>query len=242
MRYALIGDIHSNLEAFTEVKRQLEKEEIDKYICLGDIVGYGANPKECIKIARKLFDCLIAGNHDWAAAGRFDASRFNPYARQAVQWTEDILESEDKRFLRSLPLRMEIDDFEIVHGSLYHPDEFNYILNEAEAEKSFNLMKTRLLFIGHSHAPAILIKKNLKVIEQVPSSEIELDFENKYIVNVGSVGQPRDGNPRACFCIFDEQKRTIQIKRLEYRVALTQEKIINAGLPHFLAVRLAGGR
>ncbi len=242
MRYAIVADIHGNLEAFIEVKKQFKKENIDKYICLGDIVGYGANPKECIELSKKLFDVIIAGNHDWAAAGIFALSHFNLYARKAVEWTEHIISKENKQFLKSLPLYIEMEGFEIVHGSLYHPDEFNYIFNETDAQKTFNLMKSQICFIGHSHAPIILIKDKDDKINYSTTNEMQLSGDNKYIINVGSVGQPRDGNPKASFCIFDTEKRQIQIRRISYPVAIAQEKIINTGLPHFLAIRLAGGR
>lgn len=242
MRYGILADIHSNLEAFIEVKKQRETENIDKFICLGDIVGYGANPKECIIQSKEMFDVIIAGNHDWAAAGTFDLLCFNQYAREAVKWTKEIIDEAEANFLKSLPLIKEVDDFILVHGSLYHPDDFNYILNLPEALKAFNNMQQHICFIGHSHAPAIFVKGENLSIDYLDVSKIKMAPEKKYIINVGSVGQPRDGNPKACFCIYDTDTKIAEIKRVSYPVEKTQNKIINAGLPYFLATRLAGGR
>jgi len=242
MRYAIVADIHGNLEAFIEVKKQLKKENIDKYICLGDIVGYGANPKECIELSKRLFDIIIAGNHDWASCGLFDVKYFNPYAREAVLWTQNVINEEEKNFLRSLPLTCQVDNFEIVHGSLHHPDEFNYILSVSEALKTFKLMKTQICFIGHSHAPVILSKDDKNEIKCINENEVKLENNLSYIINVGSVGQPRDGNPKSSYCIYDTDKKMIKIKRIAYPVAVAGDKIIKAGLPPFLAVRLSAGR
>ncbi len=242
MRYAIVADIHGNLEAFIEVKKQLKKQNIDKYICLGDIVGYGANPKECLELSKRLFDVIIAGNHDWACCGLFDVKYFNPYAREAVLWTQNVINEEEKNFLRSLPLTRQVDDFEIVHGSLYHPDEFNYILSISDALKTFKLMKTQICFIGHSHAPAVFSRDEKNRIEYIDRNEVRLENNLSYIINVGSVGQPRDGNPKSSYCIYDRDKKVIKIERIAYPVAITRDKIIKAGLPPFLAIRLGSGR
>jgi predicted phosphodiesterase len=243
MRYAILADIHANLEAFIEVKKKLKEENIDKYICLGDIVGYGANPKECLSISRKLFDFIVAGNHDQAVAGIFDTSYFNPYAREAVNWTIDVLNQEEKNFLKSLPLTLDIDDnFQIVHASLYRPDEFHYILNLKLAEQNFKLMKKDLCFVGHSHGPVIFAKDEEASIDYSLFKHMHLKNNYSYIVNAGSVGQPRDNNPKACYCIYDNSNNKIEIKRVAYPVKKAQDKIIKAGLPHFLALRLSAGR
>jgi predicted phosphodiesterase len=242
MKYAIIADIHANLEAWLAVKAELEKEKPDQIICLGDIVGYGADPRQCLKEAEAVCGKIIAGNHDWAVCGKFDVNYFNSYAREAVKWTEDVIDENHKNYLAKLPIMLDIADFTCVHGSLYHPEEFNYILNLDAAAMTFANLKKHICFIGHSHSPAIIVNNTKDDIDYVDSEVIEILDENKYIINVGSIGQPRDGNPKSSYCIYDTQQRMIEIKRVAYEVHLAQKKIIEAGLPHFLATRLAGGR
>ncbi|MCK5305625.1 MAG: metallophosphoesterase family protein [Candidatus Omnitrophica bacterium] len=242
MKYAIIADIHANLEAFLAVEEDLKKETVDKYICLGDIVGYGANPIECMDAAGAMFDVIIAGNHDYAVCGLFDLSLFNPYARKSVEWTIAVVGEKEKNLLKTLTLTKELENFTIVHGSLYHPDEFNYILNLKEAAKTFDKLRQKICFIGHSHSPAIIIKDYENKIDYHKITETTILKDSQYIINVGSVGQPRDGDPRACYCVYDSVEKTVKIKRVEYAVSRAQEKIIKAGLPQFLATRLGGGR
>ncbi len=242
MKYAIIADIHANLEAWLAVKNELAKETSQKIICLGDIVGYGANPKECLREAQEACDYIIAGNHDWAVCGLFDLNYFNLYAREAVKWTAKIIDERHKAYLKRLPITLDMDNFTCVHGSLYHPEEFNYILSLDAAAMTFANLKKDICFIGHSHAPAIIIYDKNGDIDYIDSEAIEVTEGKKYIINVGSIGQPRDGNPDSCYCVYDTNKKSIKIKRVPYEVHLAQKKIIDAGLPHFLAARLAGGR
>lgn len=242
MKYAIIADIHANLEAWLAVKAELTKENPDKIICLGDIIGYGANPNECLNDAKTYCDYIIAGNHDWAVCGMFDINYFNLYAREAVKWTDGVVDEKHKDYLKRLPVTLDIDNFTCVHGSLYHPEEFNYILNLDAAAMTFANLKKDICFIGHSHSPAIIIYNENGNIDYIDSEVIKISEGKKYIINAGSVGQPRDGNPDACYCIYDTDERIIEIKRVPYEVHLAQKKIIEAGLPQFLATRLAGGR
>jgi len=240
LRYGVFADVHSNLEAWDVVARALSEEKIDKYVCVGDIVGYGADPGECIDRVRSLDPIVVGGNHDWAAVGKTDTSYFNPYAREAVLWTQEKLEQEKKDYLSSLELLKEIEDFTVVHGTLDEPQEFKYIQDLYSARSSFELLEKSILFVGHSHVPFILAKD--EEIEYISSREAKLSSGKKYLVNVGSVGQPRDGNPRACYVIYDTEARMIEIKRLEYDIKGAQAKITEAGLPRRLAERLAFGR
>lgn len=240
MRYGIFSDIHGNLEAFQEVIKAYEKENIDKYLCVGDIVGYGANPKECIKETLKLQADIVAGNHDWAAVGLTDTTYFRPVAKQAILWTINQLDDKEKDLLKSLKLIYENQDLILVHGTLNNPDEFNYLLDINLARENFNLMNKNICFIGHSHSVGIFVKEEDKISFLV-ESVINIDEDKKYIINVGSVGQPRDRVNRAAYCIFDTKTKEVYIKRINYNIEKAQIKIANAGLPPFLAARLAAG-
>ena len=241
MRYGIFGDIHSNLEAFEVVLGALNRHKVDKLICVGDIVGYGAEPDRCVEKIRSMAIATAAGNHDWASVGKSDINYFDSHAREAVLWTGRTLKSENKRYLDKLPLVIEKNDFQLVHGSLNEPAEWHYILNLNEADESFSLMKKSLLFIGHSHRPIIFAKGREKIAYSF-TSRLSIKEGVKYIINVGSVGQPRDGDPRAGYVLFDDEKKEITYKRIAYPVEKAQAKIRAAGLPEIEAARLPDGR
>jgi len=241
MRYAVFSDVHSNLEAFLACLDFLKNAKIDKYLFLGDIVGYGVDPKECISLLRALNASCVAGNHDWAAVGLTDIEYFNTDAKRAVLWTMENISEADRLFLSGLELVKEADDHCLVHGTLNHPEEFDYMEGVLQATKDFFALKTKICFLGHSHRPGIFIEEKDGILYK----EVEaLTLENgrRYIVNAGSVGQPRDGDPRACFCIYDQEDLSFQFQRVSYDVAKAQKKIIGAGLPESLALRLSLGR
>lgn len=240
MRYGIFSDIHGNLEAFQEVINAYKNEKIDQYLCIGDIVGYGADPNECIDKIRQLKALTVAGNHDWAAVELTDITYFNPVAEQAVLWTRKRLSEEEKYFLRSLKLVYENADLILVHGTLNKPEQFNYLMDVELAEVDFDLMKKNISFIGHSHIVGIFIEEK-GAISYSAQTQIKIDSSRKYIVNVGSVGQSRDRDNRASYCIFDTEEKEVYLKRVGYRIEKAQEKIIKAGLPPFLAARLTSG-
>ena len=242
MRYGIFADIHSNLEALEAVLGAYKQASIDKYLCVGDIVGYAANPKECIEIVKSSANVSVAGNHDWASAGLISLDYFNPLAAKAVIWTQDKLEEKERYFLKSLKLTFSNDDLILVHGTLDEPDNFRYLTKAQSAATTFNLLNIPVCFVGHTHAPAIFIQDKDRRIYGLSSGKIKLEKDKKYIVNVGSVGQPRDGSPLASYCIYDTNSKTVWIKRIDYNFKSAQEKIIAAGLPGFLAERLALGR
>jgi len=241
MRYGLFSDIHSNLEAFEAVISAYEKERIDRYFCAGDIVGYGASPSECIEKIKNLTDIIVAGNHDWAAVDKFSLDYFNPLAKEAIIWTKSVLDEEEKIFLTDLRLVYENNDFTIVHGTLDRAEEFDYLLDLSEAKKSFEILKKRILFVGHTHRSGIFVKDK-EGISFLYDKRIEISKDKNYIINVGSVGQPRDGDWRASYAIYDSDDQIVEIKRIEYNIKEAQEKIINSKLPLFLAIRLGLGR
>ncbi|MBP5232087.1 MAG: metallophosphoesterase family protein [Planctomycetes bacterium] len=240
MRYALISDIHGNLEALNTVLKEIEKERPDSLICLGDVIGYGANPEECAAIIRDAADVCIMGNHEAAVVGTLDINYFTPYARAAAEWTRQQVSQETMKWAFGLPLAGKIDDFTVVHGSLFQPEMFNYVQTIADAEYNFKAMETPLLFLGHSHQPLAFF--NTSPMTYTLGPDIELNFEEKNIVNIGSVGQPRDENPLAAFAIYDSEEKMVRLHRVQYDVETAAAKIRDAKLPEALAMRLYVGR
>lgn len=242
MRYGIFSDIHSNLEALDATLEVYKKEAIDQYLCVGDIVGYGANPEECIEKIRRLDLPIVAGNHDWACIDALSIDYFNPYAKDAILWTRPKLSAQDRHFLGALNLTFINRDLTLVHGTLQNPEEFDYMIGIHAASQTFDLMQTDICFVGHSHVAGIFIKDKSGNIQYNEDRRVEIKPDNKYIVNVGSVGQPRDDDSDSCYCIFDSEKREVWIKRTSYDVETASKKIIACGLPGFLAERLRVGR
>jgi len=242
MRYGIFADVHSNLEALERVLGAYKEESIDKYLCAGDVVGYAANPHECIEKIKTPVMVTVAGNHDWAMVDLFSVDYFNPVARQAILWTRDNLDEETRYFLGSLTLLYKNEDLTLVHGTLHQPGDFNYMADSYAARETFRLLETNVCFLGHSHIAGIFIKYKDGRIDYQADTPLNLEDGRKYIVNAGSVGQPRDGNPKAAYCIYDTGKKEIQIKRISYDIKAASRKIIDAGLPPFLGERLFLGR
>ena len=240
MRYGIIGDIHSNLEALGTVLTALDTEDLDKTICVGDIVGYGACPSECLARIRELDIPSVAGNHDYAAVDKTSIEYFNPDARSATLWTREHLSSEDKDFLAALSLSMEFDDFVIAHGTLHSPELFDYIQTVYDAHLSFQILEKSICFLGHSHVPITFFDDD--PISYFMELEIPLSESEKLLINVGSVGQPRDQDPRAAYAVYDTDEQVIWIRRLDYDIQSAAERILQAGLPKMNAERLAHGR
>jgi len=242
MRYGIFSDVHSNLEALTAVIDAYKKEKIDLYLCAGDIVGYAANPKECINKVDALAMATVAGNHDLASVGLFSVTRLNSLAKDAILWTREVLGYSERYFLESLKPVYQNVDLTLVHGTLNHPEDFNYMTDIYLAKETFDILNTDLCFIGHTHIPGVFIRDIKGNIEYKEEMSLNIIEGNKYIVNVGSVGQPRDRNPMAAFCIYDTEKKQVWIKRIGYNIEAAVNKIIRAGLPRFLADRLFVGR
>ena len=240
MRYGIISDIHGNLEALEVATEALSKEKIDRYMCLGDIVGYGTDPSPCIKRTRELCPVVVRGNHDAAASGTIDTRYFNEAARETIDWAREHITDSDVTFLRGLDLVYRNEHLTLVHGTLQEPEAFHYMFDKNAARATFALLENNVCFIGHSHVPGIFSCKNDK-IEYSYKKKTKLAGDAKVIVNTGSIGQPRDGDPRLCFCIYDVERQLIELRRLSYDVKKTQEKILEAGLPSMLAYRLASG-
>ncbi len=242
MIYGLISDIHGNLEALEAVLAELAG--VEAFLCLGDIVGYGADPVACLQRVRALPDLTcVAGNHDLAAVGHYDVRWFNPYAGQAILWTSRQLAPEHKAYLSSLPLASDVPEAVLVHGSLAEP--MAYVTSAAEAMQCFDEMPDGLCLIGHTHvAEYYRQRRETRFCEQVSlwgGGRVALEPDLRYLVNPGAVGQPRDGNPAASFGIYDADAKTIEVRRVSYDIPGAQAKMRQAGLPEYLIVRLTAG-
>jgi predicted phosphodiesterase len=242
MIYGIISDIHGNLEALVAVLEYLEsyKKKIDKIICLGDIVGYGADPGECIRITREISNVILAGNHDFAVCEQTSVEDFNHYAKEAVLWSRNTLNKEEIDFLKKLPLMHREENADFVHSSLHRPLSWRYLFGTSDTYIDFQIMEKKILFVGHTHVPVIFENDGTE-IRILNSSELSLNPNKKYIINSGSVGQPRDRDPRASFLIFDLEKNLLERIRVDYDIKEAQRKILDAGLPEVLATRLSYG-
>jgi len=240
MKFAIFGDIHANLEAFETMLADAEKQGCTHHVCIGDIVGYNANPKECLSKVRSMNCPVVKGNHDEEASVDTDITGLNPLAQQALEWTRSALDDDDKKWLRELRMVRQVRNFTIVHSTLDSPASWAYVMNKFDAMASFSYQFTQLCFFGHTHTPRIYVKDGRVIAAD--GNEVEIEAGKKYFVNVGSVGQPRDGDWRLAYAIFNADSGLVTIRRLEYDLRKTQQKIIDAGLPPMLADRLAHGK
>ena len=240
-RYAIFSDVHSNIEAL-DAALALTRDD-DKLLCLGDIVGYGPNPNECVEKIRMRATATVLGNHDVAAIDNFGLAYFNPAAREAMRWTQRVINAANKEWLNSLGYEFRMPDFLLVHGA--PKNYFEYILDKAGAGRAFAATDAPLIFIGHTHiAEYYALEPDGSIAHKhlQQGGQVVLEPDRRYIVNVGSIGQPRDLNPRASFGLFDSDARTVDIVRFDYAIASVQEKIGAAHLPEALARRLLVGR
>jgi diadenosine tetraphosphatase ApaH/serine/threonine PP2A family protein phosphatase len=240
MRALVVADIHANLGAFEAVLRDAEDMgPIDTLWCLGDVVGYGAEPEACIELLRGYPLIAVAGNHDLAVLDLSMTSEFNAYAAEAIRWTAGRLNAESKQWLRALPQVVLVEEeFTLTHGSLVDPI-WCYLVTNRDAEEHLKLQATPYGFVGHSHLPLVFVDRDGG--EFVGDDALALDGP-RLVANPGSVGQPRDGDPRAAYAIVDTDARRMSLHRVDYDIEDAQRKILEAGLPQFLAVRLAAGR
>ncbi len=241
MRYAVVSDVHSNIEALDAVFSGLRED--DAVLCLGDIVGYGPNPNECVEKIRARATATVLGNHDVAAIDNFGLAYFNPAAREAMKWTQSVLTPENLAWLDGLGYEFRMPDFLLVHGAPVN--YFEYVLDKPAAARAFAATDAPLIFIGHTHIAEVYALRPDGSIEHAhlqKGGEVALEDGVRYLINVGSVGQPRDLNPRSSFGVYDAAARTVTITRVEYPIARVQEKIASAHLPDALARRLVVGR
>jgi predicted phosphodiesterase len=241
MKYAIIADIHANLEAFQVVLNDIEKQKCTHIACLGDIVGYNANPKECLDTIRSMNIPCVKGNHDEYCSSDDALEGFNPHAAEAVNWTRKQLTVDDKKWLSELKYLRLVTSFTIVHATLDGPQRWGYVFEKLAAAASFTYQNTPVCFFGHTHVPVAFIRYDNQV-RGGTYSKFRVEPGRKYFVNVGAVGQPRDGNPKSAYVVYDMDEGSIELRRLDYDIAAAQKKIIDAGLPPRLADRLAVGK
>ncbi|MFC1962066.1 metallophosphoesterase family protein [Chloroflexota bacterium] len=242
MRIAIIADIHGNLTAFKAVLDDIgQRGGVKGYWCLGDVVGYGPEPRQCLDLLRSLKHVCVAGNHDWAAIDKISTADLNPDAAIACRWTAKQLRKKDIAYLESLPLTIVKNSFTLVHGSPREPIG-EYVISMNIAQTNFSFFETRYCLVGHSHTPLVFKEEKGETTSSRLFPDIKLLLgESRLIINPGGVGQPRDGDPRASYAIFDSDFGNINLHRVPYDIEAVQEKIMKEGLPLRLATRLSHG-
>jgi diadenosine tetraphosphatase ApaH/serine/threonine PP2A family protein phosphatase len=243
MRVAILADIHANLAAFQAVLKDIEaKGGADEFWCLGDVVGYGPDPAECLKLLRELDPVCVSGNHDLGAIGRLELSYFNPTAAEACRWTATRLNPADARYLEDLPATIQRGDFLLVHGSPTEP-ALEYVISNGIAAKNFSFFKSRFCLVGHTHVPLAFREEEgfCTSISLSPGIGLVLG-EKRMIINPGGIGQPRDGDSRASYAIYESEGKMFRLYRVSYDIGSTQDRMVRAGLPMSLISRLETGR
>jgi predicted phosphodiesterase len=229
MKYAIFGDIHANLEAFLAVLEDARGQQCTHYACVGDIVGYNANPKECLDIIRDMGMPCVKGNHDEYSSADDALENINPRAASAIHWTRRQLSEPDKDWLRALKYTRLVANFSIVHATLDAPHRWGYVFDKLAAAASFSYQNTTVCFFGHTHMPTAFIRED--VIRGVAYAQLKVEPGCRYFLNVGSVGEPRDGNPLAAYVTYDVTQGLIELRRVPFDVVRTQSKVQAAGLP-----------
>ena len=247
-RYAIISDIHANIEALDAVLADAKAQGVDDIVCLGDVVGYNAAPSQCIRRVRDLGCKVVKGNHDhYCSDPSVNLDDFQPNAASVIEWTRRNISEDDTRWLRELPFTATLMGFTIVHSTLDSPEHFRYAFDTLDAADSFNCQRTRVCFHGHTHVPCIFLRApggDRSAIVKVGPSD-GLLRQGTYFINVGSVGQPRDGDPRACYLIYTTEgltKLSIEFRRVDYDIESAVRRIEEAGLPGRLITRLYTGQ
>ena len=240
MKYAIIADIHGNIDALQVALEDIRAQNATHIVCLGDVVGYNARPRECLQIVRDMGIPCVKGNHDEYCSSDEHLEGFNPHAADAVHWTRNQLTDEDKKWLRELKYSRMAANFTMVHATLDAPERWGYVFDKLAAAASFPYQTTQMCFFGHTHVPVAFMRDT--VVRGGTYSKFKIDPAKKYFINVGAIGQPRDNNPKSAYVLFDMDAGTIELRRLEYDIAAAQAKIREAGLPERLAERLAYGR
>jgi len=244
VKTALVSDIHANLEALEAVMDDIDSQQVDEIVCLGDVVGYGANPNECAAIINRKCPVTLLGNHDAAALGNLSTEHFNIHAKVAIEWTTDHINGTCTTFLESLPLAKNSGEHTYVHATPYEPKMWYYITSLEEAAFNFQFFNSAFCFVGHTHIPIIIVLDESK--ELYVHQEERVEFGNlknaRFLINVGSVGQPRDHNPDACYGIIDTDEKAFSYRRVKYDIGRAKSKMKKIKMPEFLVVRLQEGR
>lgn len=243
MRYAILSDLHSNLAALDACLASIRSEGVDDHLFLGDAVGYYSRPNEVIERLVTL-RCwkMVLGNHDAACLDRLDLTSFNPPAADAILWTKERLSRPSWDFLLSLRLREEIGDLSLVHASPFQSERWHYLTSEEDLTRAFRYFQGTLCFFGHVHRPFVAEQQEDGSCRLLEGDSWTLDPRRRYLVNAGSVGQPRDGDPRATHLVYDSSTRSLWVRRTPYDNAGEARRTVEAGLPEYLANRLLNGK
>ena len=241
---AVISDIHSNFEALMAVLDDVKSQEISRIVCLGDIVGYASGVRSCLRTIRELACPVLMGNHDEASCLLAPPEDFNDTATAGVVFAATRLSESDRAWIKALPRNLEIDGATFTHASLTSPTGWPYIVSAEDADRHFIEQSSPVGFCGHTHKPMVWWQESPDghVVQKKGHSLMSLPQTGKTLVNVGSVGQPRDGDSRACYVIYRPDQKTVEFRRVDYDIKRTKRKIIRAGLPRFTAQRLSLGR
>lgn len=240
MVLAVISDVHANLEAFEAVMRDIEQRKADRIICLGDTIGYGPDPEPCLDLVEKTCEVKLMGNHEYAVIGKLSPQQINRTAKISLSWTQDQLADTAMPRITDLPLAASMNDLYFVHASPWEPDKWRYVLSPGEADAAFKHFEQRVCFNGHSHLPMIFAFGDNQIRRQA-GHDFQPNEETRYIVNVGSVGQPRDNDPRACYVTYDTTEDEVSFHRVAYDISKAQHKMKQAELPATLINRLQAG-
>ena len=241
MRVAILADIHANLEALEAVLEDAARQGCTSHACLGDLIGFNADAVACVDLVRDLGWPVVRGDFEDALGEDPDYENMNPVAALCFRREWELLGPERRQWLRELPMTLQVDGFTLVHSSLDHPSHWNYVVGLLDAGSSLAYQETQVCFHGHTHVSRVFRRVVTKLDELVPD-HLKLEENARYFINAGSVGHPRNGDPRACYVIHDLEQGTVTFRRVDYDMGTTQRKIIDSGLPPMLAERLAEGR
>ncbi len=239
-KYAILGDIHANIEALAAVVDDARSQSVTDFVCVGDVVGYNASPRECVDLVRDLNCLTIRGNHDHYCSYPESLDDFHPLAASVIEWTRRQLPEDHLNWLQNLKMQAVVGGFMMVHSTLDMPERWGYVFDTLEAEAHLSYQNMALCFHGHTHVPIVFEKQRVVIRTEPVNTRIQLG--RKYFINTGSVGQPRDGDPRASYCIYHFKMREVEFRRVPYDIASAQARIRAAKLPERLAHRLALGR
>jgi len=242
VKIALISDIHANLEALEAVLSDIAKQSVDNIHCLGDVIGYGCDPVECLKLVDEHCDVKLMGNHEFAALGLLGMNDLNQFARQSMDWTKKQLTDHEFALIADFEIDAVREGCYLVHSSPFEPDRWHYILREDEAAQGFSSLKQQIGFFGHSHLPMIFSQSSEGTIRVKSGHDFDPDEETRYLINVGSVGQPRDNDPQSSYVVFDTAAVSVAFRRVEYDYKTTQAKMTRAEMPAVLIERIEIGR
>jgi predicted phosphodiesterase len=240
--FAVISDIHANLDALEAVLDDIKQQGIETVYCLGDVVGYGCEPSACLTLVKETCDIILMGNHEYYALGLISQEYLSPVAKQSARWTQEHLSDSDLEMIADMDMDAKLADVLLVHASPYEPEHWRYILAAPEARNAFAHFDGAICFYGHSHLPMIFSTSDGEEIRRQIGHDFQPSDGKRYLVNVGSVGQPRDNDPRASYVTFDADTRDIRFHRVEYDIAAVQAKMRQAGLPSLLIDRLTVGQ